>query len=113
VRDFIVYATGVSALRYDYDSAEFKNCGTRSQAAFVLFGDEAINWNRISVFTKELPQWDDGYMENRLIIQQMFQLAESRMLPWPQLSSQKSRTDVPKWMKTNIMSCKGGFSEDK
>jgi hypothetical protein len=114
-RDRLIAATGASALRYSYSAAYFASCPNRISAAFVLFGDEAIHWDRIVDFTSSLPSYDDGHAENRLILESVFAQAGSSYdgMPWAALKGQSPRaTDVAAWMSRNLMGC-GNWPEDQ
>lgn len=115
LRDQLILLTGASALRYPYPASSFSNCPNRQSAAFVLFGDEAIHWDRVVDFTGTLPSSDDGHFENRLIIEALFatQGGYSAGTPWQSLSGQSPRfTDLSTWMRQNLMGC-GDWPEDR
>lgn len=113
-RDRLVALTGATALRYSYSASYFSSCPNRISAAFVLFGDEAIHWDRMVDFTATLPAYDDGHSENRLLIESLFALQGSyNGMPWTSLKGQSPRsTDVGAWMSRNLMGC-GNWPEDQ
>jgi len=121
IRDRLMQITGASAINYSYMAMTFTDCPNRTtQAAFVLFGDAAINWNRFTVFTPKLPTANDGHMENRLMIQYLFNHVTGPYVqssyytdqPWLGLKGQQPKTNMKNWMQQDIFGC-GNWPEDK
>jgi hypothetical protein len=113
LRDELIRVSGAGAIRYNYSVANLRSCPSRRQGAFVLFGDDAINWGRISVFTPDVPAGEEpGRLENRLIIRDVFLDSGFYSPIWPSLNGRNASSDVHAWMRANLMGC-GSFPEDR
>ncbi|MFN8943627.1 MAG: hypothetical protein ACK5WZ_03290, partial [Pseudobdellovibrionaceae bacterium] len=73
-------ATDSSAFMYNFNREPLPNCNQWSPA-FVLIKPNSIRQNSIVPFSIELPSQDDGFNENRAMINGMFSLAlQSKVL---------------------------------
>jgi len=101
-------AAGIQALLYPYSASSFKSLPDRTQCAFVLVDDRAINFGAASVFTQRQPHDEPwGVYQNRLLIQEMFKEAAlisslPSSLPWPHLSDHVPEQNFRSWAEYNL-----------
>ena len=96
-------AAGIQALLYSHSASNFKCMPMRTQCAFVLVDDRAINFGTASVFTQLQPHDEPcGEYQNRLLIQEMFHQAGETNIPWPNLGSHKPEANFKSWAEDNL-----------
>jgi hypothetical protein len=104
-----------SAMKYQFTAATLNGCGPKSRFAFMMFGDDAINFDGLVIFGPDLPPRGDEHQLNRLMIQEMFARAGHPIDPWPSLAglTASPALDLTAWMKDHIVNCAPGrFPED-
>ena len=96
-------AAGIQALLYSHSASNFKCMPMRTQCAFVLVDDRAINFGTASVFTQQQPHDEPcGVYQNRLLIQEMFHQAGETNIPWPHLRHHKPEANFKSWAEDNL-----------
>lgn len=110
----LVKNLNIVAMRYAYENSALpfsKICpDNRYRSALMIFDDRGIGWNKLVSFTKEDIPNSDPHYENRLLIQKIFELANSSL--WPSLQGKYPSFDTANWMKENLMGCSESFPEE-
>jgi hypothetical protein len=101
-----VPALGVSGIGYAWGGDRFRDCPTRDNLTFILFGDGIPDAN-VQVFAAAIPTPDPVHDERAAINGMFLQVLDTKSAapPWPALNGEADRAGP--WMREHLLYCEG------